>query len=77
MKFCFPGRAGQGQKYNANSFQEPNGNFVTSVTLRSEEKDRMEFLAWQIIELRKDYIQKKQGKKILDSRKPIEVASMS
>lgn len=78
MNFSFAGRADQGQKYNANSFEEPNGNLVTSVTLRSGEKDRMEFLAWQIIELRKDYIQKEQGKKILvDARKLIQVASMS
>lgn len=77
INFCFPGRTGQSQKYNAISFEEPMGNFVTSVTLRSGEKDRMEFLAWQITELRKDYIQKEQEKKILvDSRKLIEVASM-
>lgn len=77
INFCFPGRTGQSQKYSANSFEEPNGNFVTSVTLRSGEKDRMEFLAWQITELRKDYIQKEQEKRILvDARKLIEVASM-
>lgn len=77
INFCFPGRAGQSQKYNAESFEEPKGNFVTSVTLRSGEKDRMEFLAWQITELRKDYIQKEQEKKVLvDARKLIEVASM-
>lgn len=77
INFCFPGRTGQSQKYNAKSFEEPNGNFVTSVTLRSGEKDRMEFLAWQITELRKDYIQKEQEKQILvDARKLIEVASM-
>lgn len=77
INFCFPGRAGQSQKYNAESFEEPKGNFVTSVTLRSVEKDRMEFLAGQITELRKDYMQQEQEKKVLvDARKLIEVASM-
>lgn len=77
INFCFPGRTGQSQKHNASSFEESKANFVTSITLRSGEKDRMEFLAWQISELRKDYIQKEQGKKIaVDARKLIEVASM-
>lgn len=77
INFCFPGRTGQSQKHNAESFEEPKANFLTSVTLRSGEKDRMEFLAWQITELRKDYIQKEQEKKnLVDARKLIEVASM-
>lgn len=78
INFCFPGRTGQSQKHNAESFEEPKANFMTSVTLRSGEKDRMEFLAWQITELRKDYIQKEQEKKnLVDARKLIEVPSMS
>lgn len=77
INFCFPGRTGQSQKYNAESFQEPKANFLTSITLSSGERDRMEFLAWQITELRKDYVQKEQEKKnLVDARKLIEVPSM-
>lgn len=77
INFCFPGRTGQSQKHNAEPFEEPKASFITSVTLRSGEKDRMEFLAWQITELRKDYIQKEQEKKnLVDARKLIEVPSM-
>jgi len=64
INFLSPGQ-GVGRK-DDQPFEDPTAHFVRSLTFRSVERDRMESIAQQITDLKKDAVKREQEKKQLE-----------
>lgn len=77
INFLSPGQ-GVGRK-DDQPFEDPNAHFVRSLTFRSRNGDRMQDIATQITELRKNSVRREQEKKeledVVEQEKLIEVRS--
>lgn len=77
INFLSPGQ-GVGRK-DDQPFQDPSAHFVRSLTLRSKDADRMQDIAQQITDLRKNAVRREQEKKqledVVEQDKLIEIRS--